>query len=139
MTHFVTYCKPCKDRGVVKIIAQCRCPGPDKAIRLGVCGICAQEARPRMPLQPILPDDDVTDTESLSVTPPEPPGLTILDMTMPELRSYAESVRDAHTPKLQDDNPYDRCGQCQYTRHPCDTFEMADALIQFINLTEVKT
>lgn len=49
-------------------------------------------------------------------------------MRLPELELTRENAvyqRDAHNPSKQPDNPYDRCALCQYTRHPCDTFDLA--------------
>ena len=35
MSHFIEYCKECGN-----VISQCRCPGPDKEKRYGVCENC---------------------------------------------------------------------------------------------------
>jgi len=36
----------------------------------------------------------------------------------------------AHTPSNQKDNPCDRCAYCNYTRHPCDVYDLAEMVIE---------
>lgn len=43
-------------------------------------------------------------------------------------RAWAYEVRAQHDPAVQE-NGYDRCALCHYTRHPCDTYELADTVI----------
>jgi len=38
MSHFIEKCSYCGD-----VITQCRCPAPDKELRLGVCKKCEEE------------------------------------------------------------------------------------------------
>lgn len=54
-------------------------------------------------------------------------------MTDDELRDYAVSTRDQHTPEMQDGNPYERCALCHYTRHPCDVYDLANAVIGLLD------
>lgn len=52
--------------------------------------------------------------------------------TVEEMRLYAEGVRDQHTPSNQEGNGYDRCAHCHYTRHPCDTYDLASMVLALI-------
>jgi hypothetical protein len=44
------------------------------------------------------------------------------------IASLARSAYEAHDPKNQD-HKYNRCQICHYTRHPCNTFELAEAIL----------
>jgi hypothetical protein len=50
-----------------------------------------------------------------------------------ELRREAIATRDAHDPSKQADNRYNRCSLCHYTRHPCDAYDMADAVLRLLD------
>ena len=56
-------------------------------------------------------------------------------LTDEELRIEATYTRDLHDPANQSHN-YDRCGQCAFTRHPCDTFVMAEAVLELLDRIE---
>ena len=43
--------------------------------------------------------------------------------------AWARGVRDEHDP-AQQDHGYERCEHCNYVRHPCDSYELADLLIK---------
>ena len=45
-----------------------------------------------------------------------------------EMRSFAETLRDQHDANKQA-HPYDRCEHCSYTRHPCDTYDLASMVL----------
>lgn len=64
------------------------------------------------------------------------PPCTCLHRTDAEVRADAHAVRDAHDPKLQKDNPYERCSLCHFTRHPCEAYEMADAVLRLLHRYE---
>lgn len=49
-----------------------------------------------------------------------------------QLEEYARSVLDHHDPEQQDSNGYERCAECHYTRHPCEVFEMASAVLTLL-------
>ena len=53
-------------------------------------------------------------------------------MTDDELRQYAEAERDLHDPAQQDDNPYERCALCHYTRHPCSVYDLATEVLRLL-------
>jgi hypothetical protein len=57
----------------------------------------------------------------------------IIGMSRDELRKYALSLRSLHDPLQQPDNGYNRCENCHYTRHPCDTYEMASAVLELLD------
>lgn len=59
----------------------------------------------------------------------------IIGMTEDELRLYAVSLQNLHD-AAQQTHGYDRCEHCDYTRHPCDTFEMATAVLELLTQTE---
>jgi hypothetical protein len=42
-----------------------------------------------------------------------------------ELRAFASFALAQHDPAQQEDNRYQRCEHCHYTRHPCDPFDLA--------------
>jgi hypothetical protein len=52
------------------------------------------------------------------------------------LRTEALAIRTAHDPEHQDDNGYERCAICHFTRHPCDAFDMADQVLGLLNQIE---
>lgn len=54
-------------------------------------------------------------------------------MTDEELRAEAVNDRDLHDPAKQEDNGYERCARCHFTRHPCETFFYADAVIKLLD------
>jgi len=47
----------------------------------------------------------------------------------------ATAVLGAHDPELQPDNGYLRCALCHYTRHPCDAYAMAAAVLVLLEGT----
>ena len=57
-------------------------------------------------------------------------------MTDEELRAWAQSIADRHTPANQVGNNYQRCALCSYVRHPCDTYEMAAWVITLLDRME---
>lgn len=57
--------------------------------------------------------------------------------TVEEVRLYAEGARDQHTPSNQQDNPYDRCAHCHFTRHPCEVYDLASLVLALIEVDEV--
>jgi hypothetical protein len=58
----------------------------------------------------------------------------IIDVTdCDELRRFALGAQQQHDPAQQGDNPYERCEHCHYTRHPCDTYELATAVLQLLD------
>ena len=50
-----------------------------------------------------------------------------------ELRQFALEEARLHDPAQQDDNPYDRCAHCHYTRHPCSVFELAQIVLALLD------
>ena len=55
-------------------------------------------------------------------------------MTSAELQALsllAHDIRTTHDPTAQA-NGYNRCEHCHYTRHPCDAYEMADAVLRLL-------
>ena len=54
-------------------------------------------------------------------------------MSTDELRQFATFARSQHDPAQQADNPYQRCSLCHYTRHPCDVYELADAVLRLLD------
>jgi hypothetical protein len=63
------------------------------------------------------------------------PTINILgnDWTDDEMRRYALESCKLHDPEQQEDNGYDRCMHCHYTRHPCDVFELAQMVLALID------
>ena len=58
------------------------------------------------------------------------------DATMLEgddLRAFAQDELDRHTPANQENNGYERCALCHYTRHPCDVYDLAAAVLRLLN------
>ena len=52
-----------------------------------------------------------------------------------ELRDFAQATRDFHDPAMQE-HAYARCERCGFTRHPCDTYDLADSVITLLNRIE---
>lgn len=52
-----------------------------------------------------------------------------------ELRTEATNTRDLHDPEKQEGSTAypGRCELCHYTRHPCDAFDMADAVLRLLD------
>jgi hypothetical protein len=57
----------------------------------------------------------------------------IIGLTDDELRRHALEIQMMHDPRKQENNPYGRCALCHYTRHPCEVFELATAVLQLID------
>lgn len=57
----------------------------------------------------------------------------VIGMTDDELRRYALDTQRIHDPKFQPENPYERCAHCHYTRHPCETHDLATAVLQLLD------
>lgn len=55
------------------------------------------------------------------------------EYTDDEMRQYAESERDLHTPANQEDNGYERCAYCHYTRHPCSVHDLASMVLALLD------
>lgn len=53
-------------------------------------------------------------------------------MTDEELREWAMSVAHDHDPEHQAHN-YVRCELCGFVRHPCDTFDLARAVLALLD------
>ena len=49
-----------------------------------------------------------------------------------ELRTFAAFMVKAHDPAHQNGNMYERCALCNYTRHPCDCYDMAAAVLRLL-------
>ena len=59
-------------------------------------------------------------------------------MNRDEMRQFALGEKNLHDPEKQfEDNPKnsfpDRCMLCSYTRHPCSTFELAEAVLYLLD------
>ena len=55
------------------------------------------------------------------------------DLSDEELRAFARSTLRRHDP-AQQSHPYDgRCELCGFIRHPCDTFDLAEAVIELLD------
>ena len=50
-----------------------------------------------------------------------------------DLRRFAEDELARHTPANQERNGYNRCAECHYTRHPCDVFDLAAAVLRLLD------
>ena len=57
-------------------------------------------------------------------------------MSDDDLRMFARAAKAHHTPTEQDDNPYERCALCHYTRHPCDVYDLAAAVLTLLDRIE---
>jgi len=58
------------------------------------------------------------------------------DATMLEdadLRQFAQDELDRHTPANQEHNGYERCALCHFTRHPCDVYDLAAAVLRLLD------
>jgi hypothetical protein len=55
------------------------------------------------------------------------------EWTLDEVRQYAESERDIHDPAQQEDNGYERCAHCHYTRHPCSVYDLATIVLALLD------
>lgn len=63
----------------------------------------------------------------------------IIGMTLSELEENALEVIVAHTPSYQSGNIYpDRCSLCNYTRSPCEMNDIANAVLQLLQLLGFK-
>lgn len=49
-----------------------------------------------------------------------------------DLRRYAIYAQRQHNPAFQK-NGYDRCEHCHYTRHPCDVYDLATAVLWLLD------
>jgi len=49
-----------------------------------------------------------------------------------ELRTFARSIVRDHDPANQD-HKYDRCALCGFVRHPCETYELADSVLELLD------
>lgn len=63
---------------------------------------------------------------------PEHPDETPLG-TRDDLRRFALDCQQQHDPAQQEDNPYDRCALCHFTRHPCDVYDLATAVLWLLD------
>jgi len=50
-----------------------------------------------------------------------------------DLRGFALEAQLQHDPTQQDGNPYKRCEHCHYTRHPCDVYDLATAVLALLD------
>jgi hypothetical protein len=53
-----------------------------------------------------------------------------------DLRRFAEDEIARHTPANQPNNGYDRCAECHFTRHPCDVYDLAAAVLRLLDRQE---
>ena len=53
-----------------------------------------------------------------------------------DLRAFAQDELDRHTPANQENNGYERCALCHYTRHPCDVYDLAAAVLRLLDKNE---
>jgi hypothetical protein len=60
----------------------------------------------------------------------EPP---IIGLTDDQLRRYALDTQAMHDPAKQEGHNYERCEHCHYTRHPCDAYDLATAVLQLLD------
>lgn len=62
--------------------------------------------------------------------------LALLDF--PAERANAEFALEQHDPKNQDwcDDKHPRCAHCHYTRHPCETYELASVVLMLLDELE---
>jgi hypothetical protein len=68
-------------------------------------------------------------------------GATEMDDS--ELRLFAVDCLGSHNPPEQilsdgDRNPYGRCMHCHFTRHPCDTYDLAAGVLRLLDEKEAK-
>ena len=57
----------------------------------------------------------------------------VTPMTDIDLRLFARAVLNEHDPNQQPDNAYERCALCHYTRHPCDPYDLAAAVLTLLD------
>ena len=50
-----------------------------------------------------------------------------------DLRVFAQEELASHTPANQENNGYERCALCHYTRHPCDVYDLAAAVLRLLD------
>jgi hypothetical protein len=48
-----------------------------------------------------------------------------------QLTVFAKGVREEHNPSYQQGHNYNRCALCDFTRHPCDPYILADDILKF--------
>lgn len=54
-----------------------------------------------------------------------------------EIRRFATGARDQHDPTKQGDVGFPgRCAHCNFTRHPCDTFDLASIVLALLDRKE---
>ena len=53
------------------------------------------------------------------------------DDELADLKAEATAIRDQHDPAQQSHN-YNRCEHCHFTSHPCDAYDMADAVLRLL-------
>ena len=56
-----------------------------------------------------------------------------------DLRRFAEDELARHTPVNQERNGYNRCAECHYTRHPCDVYDLAAAVLRLLDREIIMT
>lgn len=49
-----------------------------------------------------------------------------------DLRRFALGAQRMHDPKVQG-HGYNRCEHCHYTTHPCDTYDLATAVLWLLD------
>jgi hypothetical protein len=49
-----------------------------------------------------------------------------------ELRTFASHVVHEHDPANQN-HRFERCELCGFVRHPCETYELADAVLELLD------
>lgn len=50
------------------------------------------------------------------------------------IRRLAMQALNDHDPDKQEDNrPANRCARCNFVRHPCETFELAEAVLTLLD------
>jgi len=50
-----------------------------------------------------------------------------------QLREFAQAMLTSHDPANQEDNGYERCALCHFTRHPCDVYDLAAAVLRLLD------
>ena len=51
-------------------------------------------------------------------------------------KTDVRAILNEHDPAQQPGNNYERCALCHYTRHPCDTYWVAEALLEALEHVE---
>lgn len=59
-----------------------------------------------------------------------------VEWTDEQMRLEAMRARDDHDPANQEDNPYERCKWCSYTRHPCDVYVLASMVLALLDRSD---